>query len=326
MAFGRGFRADPGAAVRVEPGMPPVQRWLVAVVLGGQGRYAAAATVLHGLLAGPQVSPDVAAHAAVTLAAHRRQVGGHAAARPLDAHGLRVADSAAREVRNVPLDPHTGMDVYAARIDALVGLAADALGTGDHTGAAGCWTLHGPRRSATRPGAAPPVLAAGGPDRLGARRGGALRGRRRRRGRARARGARARRPRRVGATRAQSRIVLAVAAAAAGTLDGRAAVAELDAAGDEAERLGLLPLVWPARTAAADASERAAGGASGTAPPTNERQVPVAKKSTTILSGDATRRRHAGITTLSVIERRCDPDGRLLLGEWTALPRQRRVV
>jgi len=74
------FGDRPDLAVRIEPGMSALDRWLVAVALGGQGRYAAAATELGRLLADPAVPRAVAAHAAVTRAAHRRQQGGHAAA------------------------------------------------------------------------------------------------------------------------------------------------------------------------------------------------------------------------------------------------------
>lgn len=101
------------------------RRWLAAVALGGQGNYAAAATLLLGLLS--DADPVVAALAASTLAAHRRQLGGHAAARVLDATALSRLASAVT-VANVE-DPD-GMDVAGARSDALLGLAADALGLG----------------------------------------------------------------------------------------------------------------------------------------------------------------------------------------------------
>jgi hypothetical protein len=88
-------------------------RWLAAVALGGQGRYAAAAALLHELLGDPD--PVVASLAASTLASHRRQLGGHRAARTLDAMALRAL---------------AGLDAPEARSDALLGLAADALGVG----------------------------------------------------------------------------------------------------------------------------------------------------------------------------------------------------
>jgi len=85
-------------------------RWLAAVALGGQGRYARAAALLNDLLP----ATPMASLAASTLASHRRQLGGHGSARPLDAMALAVAPPGAVE----------------ARSDALLGLAADALGLG----------------------------------------------------------------------------------------------------------------------------------------------------------------------------------------------------
>ena len=85
----------------------PESRWLAAVALGGQGWYARAAALLTGLGTGP-----LGSLAASTLASHRRQLGGHAEARRLDALALQAAP-----------DEQT-------RSDALLGLAADALGLG----------------------------------------------------------------------------------------------------------------------------------------------------------------------------------------------------
>lgn len=83
------------------------ERWLAGVVLGAQGRYARAATLLFDLL-----DTEVAALAAATLASHRRQLGGHAAARRLDSFGLSCAHD------------------DEAFADVLLGLAADAVGVG----------------------------------------------------------------------------------------------------------------------------------------------------------------------------------------------------
>jgi tetratricopeptide (TPR) repeat protein len=91
----------------------PESRWLAAVALGGQGRYAAAATLLDRLTR--EADPVRAALAASTLASHRRQLGGHAAARALDAAAVRRL---------------AGRDAREAWSDALLGLAADALGLG----------------------------------------------------------------------------------------------------------------------------------------------------------------------------------------------------
>jgi hypothetical protein len=91
----------------------PEDRWLAAVTLGGQGRYAAAATLLRPVITGAE--PVLGALAAATLAAHRRQLGGHAAARDLDRLAYRRL---------------AGHDAPHAWSDVLLGLAADALGLG----------------------------------------------------------------------------------------------------------------------------------------------------------------------------------------------------
>ena len=96
-------------------------RWLAAVVLGGQGHYAAAATALGALLG--DRDRVLASLAASTLASHRRQLGGHAVARGLDARALATAPTSG------PVDPD-GVDFAGARADALLGLAADAIGAG----------------------------------------------------------------------------------------------------------------------------------------------------------------------------------------------------
>ncbi|MEO9221024.1 MAG: hypothetical protein ABI251_04445, partial [Mycobacteriaceae bacterium] len=106
------------------PGLHPLppattaeSRWWRAVALGGQGRYAAAevelATVLRDACGSPGTAlTSLTSLAASTLGSHLRQAGQHAAARPWDARALLAATSP------------------PARTDALVGLAADALGTG----------------------------------------------------------------------------------------------------------------------------------------------------------------------------------------------------
>ncbi|MFI9007279.1 hypothetical protein ACIGNX_08635 [Actinosynnema sp. NPDC053489] len=96
------------------------ERWLAAVVLGGQGRYAAAASVLGELIRGGGLFGSLAAS---TLASHRRQLGGHAAARVLDARALAMAPDGGGGDRD-------DVDPAGARADALLGLAADAVGTG----------------------------------------------------------------------------------------------------------------------------------------------------------------------------------------------------
>lgn len=87
------FGDRPDLVITARPAQPR-DRWLAAVVLGGQGRYAAAAVLLDELIAGRD--PVLAAFAASTLASHRRQLGGHAAARVLDATGLHRLATAGR--------------------------------------------------------------------------------------------------------------------------------------------------------------------------------------------------------------------------------------
>jgi hypothetical protein len=118
------FGDQPEAAVRVPPGASPRDRWLAGVVLGGQGRYAAAAAVLRPLLVGRD--PVIAAHAGATLASHLRQLGGHALARRHDAAAARrLADPV---LRAGPPDDPEGTGRAGATVDVLLGLSADAIG------------------------------------------------------------------------------------------------------------------------------------------------------------------------------------------------------
>ena len=94
-------------------------RWLAAVVLGGQGHYAAAATVLDALRHDPD--PVVASLSLSTRASHLRQLGAHQLARPLDGAALA-------RVRATGGGDPDGIDADGARTDALLGLAADSLG------------------------------------------------------------------------------------------------------------------------------------------------------------------------------------------------------
>lgn len=105
------------AAFGSEPGSWPLpaattphQRWLRAVAAGGQGRYASARADLWALLREPGPLTSLA-HS--TQASFLRQLGGHNAARGWDGRAAVLA----------------GAD-DEARADALIGLAADALGVG----------------------------------------------------------------------------------------------------------------------------------------------------------------------------------------------------
>ncbi|MGW0161613.1 hypothetical protein ACWDUN_20115 [Mycobacterium sp. NPDC003323] len=90
----------------------PRDRWLRAVAAGGQGHYAVALSELDVMTRDRSSGPLVSlAHS--TRASFLRQLGGHRAAAGWDGRALAEAGT----------DPH-------ARADALVGLAADALGVG----------------------------------------------------------------------------------------------------------------------------------------------------------------------------------------------------
>ncbi|HWE88433.1 MAG TPA: hypothetical protein VG317_03080 [Pseudonocardiaceae bacterium] len=167
------FGSNPEADVRRAAATgSPRDRWLAAVALGGQGRYAAAAGALGELVTAPD--PVLAALACSTLAAHRRQLGGHAAARRWDAAALGRLTTARLPAGpdGDPAGDPDGVDLAGAWSDALLGLAADAIGLGRpheahrlhqraqrHSGA--CW------RSRVRAGwvAAEIELAAGHPER-----------------------------------------------------------------------------------------------------------------------------------------------------------------
>jgi hypothetical protein len=101
---------------------PPCARLVAAVLLGAQGRYAAAAALLGEL--GRGADPVIAALALTTFASHRRQLGGHAAAFGPDGAALRLVAG-----RSGDEDPD-GLDAAGAATDAILGLAADNLGIG----------------------------------------------------------------------------------------------------------------------------------------------------------------------------------------------------
>ena len=105
------FGADPGRWP-LPAASTATDLWLRAVAAGGQGRYASALTDLDSLA---RASPGgtLTSLAFSTRASFLRQLGGHGSARAWDGRAWRVA----------------GSDVIA-QSDALVGLAADALGVG----------------------------------------------------------------------------------------------------------------------------------------------------------------------------------------------------
>jgi hypothetical protein len=90
----------------------PREHWLRAVSAGGQGRYASAIADLE-MLGRSRPDGPLASLASSTRASFLRQLGGHHAAREWDGRAWAVA----------------GANVEAGA-DALIGLAADALGVG----------------------------------------------------------------------------------------------------------------------------------------------------------------------------------------------------
>lgn len=213
------------AAFGAEPGRWPLlaattprQRWLRAVAAGGQGRYAAATAELTDLLRETPAGP-LASLAHSTRGSFLRQLGDHPRARGYDGRALALAGD----------DPEAGAD-------ALVGLAADALGIGRFAASAALLD---------RAGRLPEPPTA--PVRLGVRRHwvtaelAMVTGD----GTTAVRNAEQALELTGAATvrhRVKSQVVLAGALCCAGNLERARTVA--DAALAEARRLGLIPLQW----------------------------------------------------------------------------------
>ena len=105
------FGDDPGRWPLPAAGTPH-QLWLRAVAAGGQGRYASALADLAGVHRTQPAGP-MASLAHSTRASFLRQLGWHSRARRSDGRAVALA----------------GADLEAGA-DALIGLAADALGVG----------------------------------------------------------------------------------------------------------------------------------------------------------------------------------------------------
>jgi hypothetical protein len=233
-----------------------VARWLAAVALGARGRYAAASALLAGLHGRRGVDAGVRAHAAVTRAAHLRQAGGHLAARRWDGLGLALAtepsgtsapgkaavgESAFAKgalCDEAPPAPDAGLDLAAARVDALLGLAADAIGLAQPELAERLLRLAGPaalEHPSWRPGVrwhwvrAELALTRDRPEPAVELAGRALAG-----------------ARAAGAVRHEikSAIVLAVAEAGAGR-EAEKVIADLGALSERTRQSGLWTLEWP---------------------------------------------------------------------------------
>ena len=209
------FGDDPGRWP-LPAGSTPRELWLRAVAAGGQGRYASARVDLAKLFQsrGPE---RALAHS--TEASFLRQLGWHARARRWDGRALALA----------------GPDVEAA-VDALIGLAADALGVGRFEAAA---------RALDR---AADLMADSAPQRLPVRLGWVSAELAMARGQGAAAVGYAERAvdaaAALGSVRheVKSSVVLAAARCSAGDVDGARSAA--DAALDETQRFGMVPLQW----------------------------------------------------------------------------------
>jgi len=105
------FGSDPGRWP-LPTAKTPGELWLRAVAAGGQGRYSCARAELAELLRSESTGP-LASLAQSTRGSLLRQLGCHVAARACDGRALALADGNTE-----------------AATDALIGLAADALGVG----------------------------------------------------------------------------------------------------------------------------------------------------------------------------------------------------
>lgn len=197
------------------------EHWLRAVAAGGQGYYASAYTEL-AVLRRAQADGPLASLASSTCGSLFRQLGGHRQARAWDGPALWLA----------------GTDAEAG-LDALVGLAADALGLGRFAAAT---MLLGRAKAVLGAADAPPPRLAVRLEWVGAELAMAM-------GEGAAAVAHAHRgieladfaelgPRH----RVKSAVVLAAALSCSGCLDKARAAA--DTALDATQRLGLLPLQW----------------------------------------------------------------------------------
>src|ERR1700716_3781040 len=198
------------------PASTPHELWLRAVAAGGLGRYGSAMTDLAGMLqrGGPLVS---LAHS--TRASFLRQLGWHDRARPWGGLAVGLA----------------GSD-YEAGADALIGLAADALGVGRFAASAAALQRAGE------------MLTRGVPPRLPVRLAWGSAGLGRVTGDGATAAGHAERAITLAAALGSARhavksdMVLAAALCSAGDVDRSRVVA--DAALDSAGGLGIIPLRW----------------------------------------------------------------------------------
>lgn len=217
------FGADPGRWP-LPAATTPRQRWLRAVAAGGQGRYAGAVADLAELLRDTPAGP-LASLAYSTRASFLRQLGGHDLARGLDGRALALACNGHQADREVDSE---------ARADALVGLAADALGVGRFAASAALLERVGqvaeqahPRLAVRRNWVTAELAMATGDGATAVRH---------------AEQALDLTPETMARHQVKSRVVLAGALCCAGSVDKARAVA--DTALADTDRLGLVPLRW----------------------------------------------------------------------------------
>jgi tetratricopeptide (TPR) repeat protein len=198
------------------PASTPHELWLRAVAAGGQGRYASAMADLEGLL---QRDDPLASMAHSTQASFLRQLGWHDRARRWDGRAMAMAGS----------DPEAGAD-------ALVGLAADALGVGRFAASLAALRRAGELLTGSVPPRLPVRLEWVSAELAMARGDGATAVGHARRALELAASFRSARH------TVKSDVILAAALCSAGEIDASRRVA--DAALQDAERLGIIPLCW----------------------------------------------------------------------------------
>ncbi|WP_191094109.1 hypothetical protein [Nocardia colli] len=125
------FGPRPGRAAAELPTAPDaLGSWYRAVILGGQGRYAAARAELR-IARAHSTDPMVLSLAASTEGSLLRQLGWHARAAVLDGRAVAlISTKSIGDLGRAAEAPGHPFDRDDAICDALTGLAADALGLG----------------------------------------------------------------------------------------------------------------------------------------------------------------------------------------------------
>lgn len=124
------FGAHPGRAATELPTAPDaLSSWYRAVILGGQGRYAAARAEIR-IVRARSTDPTMLSLAASTEGSLLRQLGWHARAAGCDGRAAALVSARSLGDRAVGRASGFPFDRDDAVCDALTGLAADALGVG----------------------------------------------------------------------------------------------------------------------------------------------------------------------------------------------------